>query len=98
MKSKLFEILACPDCRGGLLLIVDAEDMGEIKEGKLVCKLCKQEYRISNYVPRFVESDEYVDNFSFEWNKHKQTQLDSISGTNESEQAFLQKPASLLMT
>lgn len=28
-------------------------------------------------IPRFVESDGYVDSFSFEWNTHTQTQLDS---------------------
>ncbi len=39
-------------------------------------------------VPRFVESDQYVGSFSFEWNTHKTTQLDSKSGSTSSEEMF----------
>jgi uncharacterized protein YbaR (Trm112 family) len=84
MKEKLVEILACPRCKNELDLRVTAKESNEIKEGKLVCRVCGAEYPISNYIPRFVKSDEYVDSFSFQWNLHRTTQLDSVSGTNES--------------
>jgi len=51
---------------------------GEIKEGELSCQ-CKRSYPIKNYIPRFIETDKYVNSFSFEWRKHKKTQLDSAN-------------------
>lgn len=91
MKEELLEILACPRCKNELGLTIATRENNEIKEGKLVCKSCGTAYPISDYIPRFVKSDKYVDNFSFEWNLHRETQLDSISGTNESEQTFKRK-------
>ena len=42
-------------------------------------------------IPRFVESDLYVDSFSFEWNTHNRTQIDSFTGTHSSEEFLKQK-------
>jgi SAM-dependent methyltransferase len=42
-------------------------------------------------IPRFVESDEYVDSFSFEWNTHKTTQLDTFRKDASSEDIFTKK-------
>ncbi len=42
-------------------------------------------------IPRFVESDLYVDSFSFEWNTHNRTQLDSQTGSTSSEDMFRTK-------
>lgn len=39
-------------------------------------------------IPRFVDSDKYVGSFSFEWNTHRDTQLDSVQGSSSSEQQF----------
>jgi ubiquinone/menaquinone biosynthesis C-methylase UbiE/uncharacterized protein YbaR (Trm112 family) len=91
MKETLLKILACPNCKCEFDLIIAAEEQGEIKEGKLICKSCSAEYIISNYIPRFVKDDMYVDSFSFEWNLHRATQLDSISRTKESEETFRKK-------
>ena len=91
MKEKLLEILVCPKCKNELDLTIVTRENNEIKEGNLICGSCNTEYLISNWIPRFVKSDKYVDNFSLEWNLHRETQLDSISGTNESEQTFKSK-------
>ncbi len=91
MKKQLLDILACPNCKSSFKLNVIKEDEGEIKEGKLICKRCRNVYLIKNYIPRFVKSDEYVDTFSFEWHKHKTTQLDSKRGSDESEETFKRK-------
>jgi SAM-dependent methyltransferase len=45
-------------------------------------------YPIVRDVPRFVSSDHYVKSFSFEWNIHSNTQLDSFRGDDSSEQQF----------
>ncbi len=42
-------------------------------------------------VPRFVASDEYTGSFSFEWNAHRTTQLDSQRGDGSSEANFRSK-------
>ena len=48
-------------------------------------------YPVSNGIPRFVKSDGYVSSFSFEWDKHSRTLLDSVSGCQESERAFFEQ-------
>jgi SAM-dependent methyltransferase len=42
-------------------------------------------------IPRFVGSDAYVNSFSFEWNTHNRTQLDSFTGSEASEAFFAEK-------
>ena len=42
-------------------------------------------------VPRFVDDDQYVGSFSFEWNTHTQTQLDARTGQTWSEEIFRTK-------
>lgn len=91
MKHNLIDILACPECGSNLKLQIYEMENGEIKSGRLICEKDLHNYKIVNFIPRFVLNDDYVDNFSFEWDKHKQTQFDSISGINESETMFKQK-------
>ena len=53
-----------------------------IKDGKLISQDLKKEIKISNFIPRFVESQSYSESFGFEWNVFKKTQLDSYTKTN----------------
>jgi SAM-dependent methyltransferase len=48
-------------------------------------------YPVLRGIPRFVETDNYVSSFSFEWNTHKTTQLDVYRGDRSSEDQFIQK-------
>jgi SAM-dependent methyltransferase len=41
------------------------------------CAACGTSYPIRRGVPRFVPADNYAGSFGFQWNKHRQTQLDS---------------------
>ena len=50
-----------------------------------------REYPIIGDVPRFVQTDLYVDSFSFEWNVHDRTQLDVFQGNRSSEDSFVAK-------
>lgn len=85
MKESLSRSLACPACSSpDLILGVFERDGDEVREGVIECG-CGQRFFVRNYVPRFVPDDSYVDNFSFEWNSHRQTQLDSVNGRGESE-------------
>lgn len=86
MKSDLVKILCCPICKGSLELLVNETDKGEIKEGALLCK-CGKRFKISAYIPRFVDTDAYANSFSFEWNIHQTTQIDSEK-SKESSKGF----------
>ena len=77
MKHSLLKMLVCPMCQVELSLTVDVQIGEEIKAGSLSCGQCSNVYPIRNGVPRFVPTDDYVGNFSFEWNVHRKTQVDS---------------------
>ncbi|MGE3173911.1 MAG: methyltransferase domain-containing protein [Planctomycetota bacterium] len=57
----------------------------------LLCGTCGVRHPIVRGVPRFVPDDAYVGSFSFEWNTHKRTQLDSERGDAMSMDTLVQK-------
>lgn len=79
MKRSLLRILRCPKCRAELDLTASVED-SEVREGKLACRGCRAEFPIVRSVPRFSQTNLYASNFSFEWNAHRLTWLDSHNG------------------
>jgi SAM-dependent methyltransferase len=91
MKERLLGILCCPKCKADFELVVSGSSGGEVKEGTLKCRGCGDTYEVRNFIPRFVESDKYVGNFSFEWLFYKRTQLDSHNRTSGSLDSFVQK-------
>src|SRR5215470_14185966 len=91
MKDSLLQHLVCPACHGTLTLTVEARDEQEIETGTLRCQPCAAEYAIVRGVPRFVPGDAYVKNFSYQWNVHRTTQVDSLSGHQESRRTFFVK-------
>ncbi len=71
-------VLRCPDCGGGLEFVPSREPGSDgLPHGSLVCMECSRTYPVIRGIPRFVDSDEYVSNFSFEWKVHKRTQFDA---------------------
>ncbi|HUQ32934.1 MAG TPA: methyltransferase domain-containing protein [Pyrinomonadaceae bacterium] len=84
---KLLEVLACPKCYGQLSCVqADVSADGEVNTGSLDCTGCSQSYPIEAGIPRFVEKDNYAVSFGYQWNLFKLEQLDSVNGTNLSEQ------------
>jgi len=77
-------VLACPQCRSEL----PGFDRWPLQG--LRCPGCGAAFPVIRGIPRFVESDAYVSSFSFEWNRHKRTQLDGAA-SRESEDTFRQK-------
>ncbi len=88
MKPRLLSLLACPDCRLGLGVSARRTENGEIEEGTLSCGGCGAQFPIVRGIPRFVETDAYVDTFSFEWNRFRDVQIDRQGATAESEATF----------
>jgi SAM-dependent methyltransferase len=50
-------------------------------------------FPVVDSVPRFVETDSYAQAFSFEWNVHNTTQVDSVTGRTDSLDRFAQSLA-----
>ena len=54
MKRELVDILACPVCKGGLELSVEAAAEEEIITGSLHCPQCDVSYPIEDSIPRLL--------------------------------------------
>lgn len=82
--------LVCPECKGDLTLLkMERGEHNRIKSGILRCSGCEMDYQITNYIPRFVASDNYASYFfGWERTKHPRTQHDSYAGKNVSETRF----------
>jgi len=80
MKIELLERLRCPQSGQCLTLETPASGVDEIESGWLVSVDGQHRYPIRNFTPRFVPELNYSNNFGMQWNKFRQTQLDSYSG------------------
>ena len=80
MHTELLEVLRCPQSRELLHLQDPVFRDGRIHSGWLVSESERHRYPIRDSIPRFVPASNYADNFGMQWNKFRQTQLDSYSG------------------
>jgi SAM-dependent methyltransferase len=88
MNPALAEILRCP-VSGERLRLEGAVLEGErVRSGWLVSECGTRRYPIREFVPRFAPESNYADNFGMQWNRFKQTQLDSHSGHPISAERF----------
>jgi len=86
MRSEFLEILRCPQT-GEQLVLDQPEYVGErIRSGWLVSP--QHRYLVRDFVPRFVSNSNYAESFGMQWNRFRQTQLDSYSGHPISAQRF----------
>lgn len=53
----MIDILACPLCKGDLVLEVYLEDESEIITGKLICPACDESYPIEDGIPNMLPHD-----------------------------------------
>lgn len=80
MHTKLLEILHCPKTGQRLVLEQPEYHAERIHSGWLVSEDGAHRYAIRDFIPRLVPESNYADNFGMQWNKFRQTQLDSYSG------------------
>src|SRR5688500_17062133 len=80
MKVATLREFSCPQCGSDLRLLLGKELDGAMTEGLIGCPACTAEFHIKNGIPRFVPSQEYAESFGFQWNRFRQTQLDSHTG------------------
>ncbi len=89
MKPDFVEMLVCPKCHRSLRPPGGPDPGADIQSGELKCTE-GHTFPIVGGIPRFVDSELYVQNFGFEWNVHADTQLDN-SASDESERTFRSK-------
>ncbi|MBP2030992.1 uncharacterized protein YbaR (Trm112 family) [Methanohalophilus levihalophilus] len=57
MKKELVDILACPVCKGDLVLNIQKEENNEVVEGTLYCGKCDEYYPINGGIPNLLPPD-----------------------------------------
>jgi len=72
--------LRCPVCASPLRAV-----------GAAIQASCEHAVPLVDGIPRFVQGGSYADSFGFEWNRHRATQLDTLSSTTRSRDSFLAK-------
>src|SRR5262245_15375708 len=89
MKEDDLQHFVCPVCHGTLRLVdVFQKQHEQVKDAILICRTERHRFQISDFIPRFVSPDEATAAFGFEWNKHPNTQFDSINGMTLTEERF----------
>jgi 2-polyprenyl-3-methyl-5-hydroxy-6-metoxy-1,4-benzoquinol methylase len=87
MKKELLNNLRCPVTFKRLCLEYPFEKDGRIESGLLTTE-DGAEYPIMHGVPRFVPKENYANSFGFQWNRFRETQLDSHTGVPISRDRF----------
>lgn len=89
MQIRLVDVLACPQCGGGLTCTATETDGGgEVLTGRLACASGAHQFPIEDAIPRFVPGDNYAVSFGYQWNQFRLEQLDSTNGTKLSAARF----------
>lgn len=57
LKKNLMDILACPVCKGDLVLNIEKEDANEVISGTLYCSACNEYYPIEEGIPNMLPPD-----------------------------------------
>jgi SAM-dependent methyltransferase len=77
--------LRCPKTGAELSLTDEVMENDRVKEGRLLSP-SGESYPIRKFIPRFVEADNYAENFGFEWKLHSRTQFDADAKHKMSEE------------
>lgn len=89
MRRSLLPLLRCPTHGSPLEVDASEEARGRVRTGRLTCSGGSCTFQIREFVPRFVESSGYSENFGLQWNRFARTQLDSYSGTTITRDRFV---------
>lgn len=80
MHSEFLTRLRCPQS-GQKLVLEDVEHRDDqVHSGWLISEDGSRRYPIREFIPRFVPESNYADNFGWQWNTFRETQLDSHTG------------------
>ena len=57
MNKDILNVLACPVCKGDLILEEEQMQEGKILSGYLVCQVCKERYPVIDGIPNLLPPD-----------------------------------------
>jgi SAM-dependent methyltransferase len=89
VRRALLDLLRCPGCQNPLDLRSAGGITADIEHGMLACVSCRTDFPVRDGIPRFVPPVNYADNFGLQWNRFRQTQLDSHTGHPISRKRFV---------
>lgn len=84
MRPEHLKYLRCPKTSEQLFLEQGETENGRVKTGLLITS-SGESYPIVDFIPRFVDADNYAENFGFEWQVHARTQYDAEASHKLSE-------------
>jgi SAM-dependent methyltransferase len=87
MKEELLDLVVCPDCGDDLRVQDETWRHGEIESGTLICG-AGHDYKVAEFIPRFVDEESYADAFGLEWNAFRTAHLEKFTGLTYSEDRF----------
>lgn len=90
MKHDLLDLVVCPECGTDLSLHDEVLREGEVFSGELRCSTSAHRFAVREFIPRFVEEDQYADAFSLEWNAFRTAHLKQFTGLDYLEKQFQQ--------
>ncbi|MBF0249713.1 MAG: class I SAM-dependent methyltransferase [Alphaproteobacteria bacterium] len=85
MRLEHLKYLRCPKSGVELHLFDAVMENDHVKSGQLLTR-SGFTYPIVNFIPRFVDADNYAANFGFEWQVHARTQFDADANHKMSEE------------
>ncbi|WP_299380493.1 methyltransferase domain-containing protein [uncultured Kiloniella sp.] len=89
MHPNHLKYLRCPKTGQTLCLQDECLENDKVKSGTLTSP-SGETYPIVDFIPRFVDSDNYSENFGFEWKLHSRTQYDDDAGHKMSEERIFE--------
>lgn len=87
MRERLLEVLADPATGAPVRLESGQVRDGRVEEGMLVSETGGR-FPIVRGIPRFVSADNYTSSFGMQWNRFRDSQVDSQTGARVSEDRF----------
>lgn len=67
----MLNYLVCPSCKSELIMKNQEVEKDRVKNALLSCSQCSHNYKIVNFIPRFVSDEQYVCSFGDEWHLFK---------------------------
>lgn len=91
MKKEVVKVLSSRSCQGSCQTDPQEVDFEEIKSGNLIRAECGEKRPIVNFVPTFLELNNYTDSFAFQRKEHARIHMDKFTGTDNQRRTILER-------
>ncbi|MEO5356390.1 MAG: methyltransferase domain-containing protein [Nitrospirae bacterium YQR-1] len=88
MNKEFIDEFVSPQSKEKYTLVAGEIEGDRVKTGYLLSEKSGERVEITNFIPRFVKSQDYTETFGYQWNIFRKTQLDSSNLTDLSQRRF----------